>query len=57
MWRARIQALLGEREAAVALLREAIARGYPHMHALHTDVDLEALRDYPPFQDLLRPKE
>src|SRR2546421_2680541 len=31
--RARIQALLGERDVAVGLLREAIAQGYPHAHA------------------------
>src|SRR5438874_6447728 len=34
VWRARIQALLGERDAAVALLQEAFARGYPHAHGL-----------------------
>ena len=56
MWRARIHALLGEREAAMALLREAIGQGYPHAHALHTDLAFESLRDYPPFRELLRPK-
>ena len=57
VWRARIEALLGEREVAVALLREAFAKGYPHAHALHTDLAFESLRDYAPFQELLRPKE
>ena len=55
-WRACIAALLGERHAAVALLREAFASGYPYSLVLHTDVDLESLRDYPPFQELLRPR-
>jgi len=29
MWRARIQAVLGERDAAVALVQEAFAQGIP----------------------------
>jgi tetratricopeptide (TPR) repeat protein len=57
MWRARIRALLGEREVAVMLLRQALAQGYPHLHALHTDPAFESLRDYPPFQEVLRPRE
>ena len=57
VWRARIQALLGERDVAVGLLREAIAEGYPHAHALHTDLAFDSLRDYPPYQELLKPKE
>src|SRR5437763_602588 len=57
VWRARIRALLGEREVAVGLLREAIAGGYPHVHALHIDLAFESLRDYPPFQELMKPKQ
>ena len=57
VWRARIQALLGERDAAVALLRDAFARGYPHAHGLHIDLAFASLRDYPPFQELLKPKQ
>jgi len=56
IWRARIHALLGERELATTLVREALSRGYPHADELHTDIDFESLRDYPPFQELLRPK-
>jgi hypothetical protein len=55
-WRACIASLLGERERAMVLLREAYARGRPFSVNLHTDMDLEPLHDYPPFQDLLRPK-
>jgi len=33
-----------------------LSRGYPHADELHTDIDFESLRDYPPFQELLRPK-
>lgn len=57
MWRARIHALQGEREVAMGLVREALAQGYPHTHALHADLAFEALRGFPPFQELLRPKE
>src|SRR5438445_503620 len=57
VWRARIQALLGEREGAVALLRDAFAQGYPHAHALHVDLAFDALRDYAPFRELVKPKE
>jgi hypothetical protein len=55
-WQACIAALLGERERAVVSLREAFARGHGYTLVLHTDIDLESLRDYPPFQELLRPK-
>ena len=57
VWRARIQALLGERDVAVGLLRDAIAQGYPQAHELHSDLAFESLRDYPPFRELVRPKE
>jgi serine/threonine protein kinase/tetratricopeptide (TPR) repeat protein/ribosomal protein L40E len=55
--RACIASLLGEREQAVELLSEAFAQGYAHGVYLHRDIDLEALREYPPFQELLWPKE
>ncbi len=57
--RAKIAALLGEREEAMALLRQAIERGarwgfrscWPV-----GDIDFDPLRDYPPFQEFVRPK-
>lgn len=55
-WRACIAALLGDRERAVELLREALAQGQRYGVWLHRDLDLEGLHDYPPFQELLRPK-
>ena len=55
--RACIASLLGEREQAVELLRDTFAQGYAHGVYLHRDMDLEALREYPPFQELLWPKE
>ncbi|MCK4557647.1 MAG: hypothetical protein KAU47_09025, partial [Candidatus Aminicenantes bacterium] len=53
--RACIASLLGEQEQAVELLREAFAQGRPYGAYLHRDMDLEPLREYPPFQELLWP--
>jgi serine/threonine-protein kinase len=57
MARARIRALLGDREGAVELVRESLRQGYPHGHTLHTDDAFERLRDYEPFRDVLKPKD
>jgi tetratricopeptide (TPR) repeat protein len=56
--RAKIAALLGDRAQAVTLLQRAIDLGHNWGHGiwLYNDVDLHALRDYPPFQDFMRPK-
>ncbi len=53
--RACIASLLGEQEQAVELLREAFAQGRPYGAYLYRDMDLELLREYPPFQELLWP--
>ncbi|MGB2955683.1 MAG: hypothetical protein WBB64_06905, partial [Anaerolineales bacterium] len=55
-WRARIASLLGEREEAFSLLRESLMQGRCYGVALLRDMDFEPLRDYKPFQDLLKPK-
>ncbi|MDH7514194.1 MAG: tetratricopeptide repeat protein, partial [Clostridiales bacterium] len=55
-WQARIAALIGEKEKAVALLKEAFSQGSDYGVSLHRDIDLEPLWDYPPFKELLRPK-
>jgi tetratricopeptide (TPR) repeat protein len=54
-WRARIASLLGDRERAVTLLREALGEGrtYP---MLHGEGDFAPLHGMPAFQDLIRPK-
>jgi tetratricopeptide (TPR) repeat protein len=54
--RARIASLLGRREEAVELLREAFAQGYRFSISVHREPDFEPLRDYPPYQELIRPK-
>ncbi len=55
-WRACIAAGLGDRDEAVALLRTAFGQGVAYELWIHTDPALESLRDYPPFQELTRPK-
>ncbi|MDH5704932.1 MAG: protein kinase [Candidatus Aminicenantes bacterium] len=53
--RACIASLLGEQEQAVELLREAFSQGRPYGVYLHRDLDLEPLREFPQFQQLLWP--
>jgi tetratricopeptide (TPR) repeat protein len=56
-YRAQIAAVLGARDRAVELLRDAIAQGAvdPWEH-LHSEPAFAALHGYPPFDDALRPK-
>jgi serine/threonine protein kinase len=54
--RATIAAQLGDLDRAMLLLREAHARGRPFSVFLHREMDLEPLRDYPPFQEFIEPK-
>jgi predicted Zn-dependent protease len=54
--RARLAAVLGQRDQAVELLRDAFARGLSMSTPLHRDMDLESLRGYAPFDELMRPK-
>jgi len=55
-WRARIAALIGERERAVELLRQSFNEGLGYGIILHRDPDLESLRHDPVFQEFMRPK-
>jgi len=54
--RACIASLLGDKKHAVDLLRESFAQGNEYGVYLHREMDLEPLRDYPPFRDLVKPK-
>ncbi len=69
VWQARIAALLGDQAEAVRLLGMAFAQGLKHVGTfstdrpastwgawLHRDPDFKSLRNYPPFQQLMRPK-
>ncbi len=51
-WAADIASLLGDRELAVKLLRQAFAEGFDDPMALHQDIDLEPLHGYRPFEEL-----
>jgi tetratricopeptide (TPR) repeat protein len=56
-WRACIASLMGEHHRAVELLRAAIGQGYAYGLHLHRNMDFEPLKDYPPFQQLIGPRE
>ena len=54
---ARIAATLNEKERAIELIRASISQGIEYQGLrLHRDIHFSSLRDYPPFQDLMRPK-
>ena len=57
LWRARIAAQLGEKARAVALLRDAMAEGSRALASDDADPDLEPLRDFPGFRDLVAPRD
>jgi tetratricopeptide (TPR) repeat protein len=57
IWQALIAGVLGDGESAVALARQAVAEGVqyaPPWNVFH--IGFDSLRDYPPFQELMRPK-
>jgi len=54
--RAGIAAILGDKEQAVALLKEAFMQGVPFVLSIHRNIDLESLWDYPPYIELMKPK-
>jgi tetratricopeptide (TPR) repeat protein len=52
--RARIAALLGQRDEAVGLLRQAMSEG-AHIEDVHLWTELQPLRGFPPFDALVAP--
>ena len=56
VWAARIAAVKGDREGAVALIHQALREGYARLHSLHAEHDLESLRDFPAFREILEPR-
>ena len=57
VFRAEIAALLGDREGAIRLLRQALAAGYPSPGTIHQTLAFESIRDEPEFRELLHPRE
>ena len=57
-WHAQIAASLGEIDEATAILQEAVSEGSMPVAEIHllTPLLSWALRDHPPFQELVRPK-
>ena len=56
-WRAGIAAHLGDLDAAMSLLRDAVAAGYAQRVRLHSDGALEPLWDTDAFREFVRPKD
>ena len=56
LWQARVEAVLGNKEEAVALLRQAFGEGVGFGIWAHRDMDLETLRGFPPFEEFMKPK-
>jgi predicted Zn-dependent protease len=54
--RAEIATILGDKATAVQLLRDAIAQG-ERTSFLEDGIDFDGLRNYPPFKELLRPRQ
>ena len=52
--RAAICATLGDRDQAMALLRQAVAAGYTYLTIAHVP-EFRSLRTYPPFVEFMRP--
>jgi len=56
VWEARIRAALGERRAAVDALERARRRGEGFGTWVHVLPEFKVLRDYPPYQEFVRPR-
>ena len=55
--RARIAGLLGERDRAMGLLRQAAQKGFSGWRVAHRDPDLAPLRGDPAFQEWIQPND
>lgn len=55
LWQAQIAASLGNKEQAMAILRQSISEGTGMGDWIHRDPAFRSLHDHPPFQALLQP--
>jgi len=56
LWAARIAAVKGDREEAVALIHRARREGHSRIYFFHNDRDFESLRDFPAYRELVQPR-
>jgi DNA-binding SARP family transcriptional activator/TolB-like protein len=56
LWAARIAAVKGDREAAIALIHRALREGHARLYLFHAEHDFDSLREFPVFRDLLQPR-
>jgi serine/threonine-protein kinase len=56
LWRARLAARLGDRGAAISLLRQSLAEGNTFGIGIHRDLDFEPLRGVRAFDELVSPR-
>lgn len=54
-WRSAIAAILGDKEQAMELIREALSEGRTYK-ILYWNINYESLEDYPPFIELKKPR-
>ena len=58
MWRARLAAARGQRELAVALIRQARSEGMGFSVALHSDADFaRSMARFGPYEELMQPRQ
>jgi hypothetical protein len=56
IWRARIASLLGDKQDAYEFLKESLKQGLYYNYRFLREMDFEPLRDFKPFQELMKPK-
>jgi len=56
-WRATVAAALGDKVEALAALEQGYPGGSVPNYSWHGTILYELLRDYPPFQEYIRPKD